>query len=242
MEIGVIGFGRFGKLLVRYLSKDFKVYVSNKSDKTQEIRECNATPASIEDVCSKDIVIPCVPISQFEGVLKKIKNLLRKNSLIADICSVKEYPADLMKKILPDDIQILATHPIFGPDSASDSLEGRKIVLCKVRISDKYYKNIKSYLKEKGLVVIETTPEDHDKEVARSLVLTHFIGRALMELKAGDIKIDTEGYKRLLKILETVKNDSYQLFEDMNFYNKYSKEIREDFIRALNKVDERLRK
>ena len=242
MEIGIIGFGRFGKLLTKHLAQDLKVYVFNRSDKIKEIKENNAIPASLKEVCRKGIIIPCVPISQFEVTLKKIKNLLKDGSLVVDVCSVKEYPVELMKKILPKKTQILATHPIFGPDSAAKSLDGKKIVLCKVRILDDLYGKIKSILKENGLVVIETTPEEHDKEIAKSLLLTHFIGRALIEFGAKNMQIDTEGYKRLMHILETVKNDTEQLFEDMNTYNKYAKEIRENFIKSLNKINKGLEK
>ena len=104
------------------------------------------------------------------------------------------------------------------------------------------YGKIKSILKENGLVVIETTPEEHDKEIAKSLLLTHLIGRALMDFGAKNMQIDTEGYKRLMHILETVKNDTEQLFEDMNTYNKYAKEIRENFLKSLNKINKGLEK
>ncbi len=242
MKIGIIGFGRFGKLMTKYLSEDFEVYVFNRSDKTKEIKQSNGIPASLEEVCKKDVIIPSVPISQFEGILKKIKNLLQEDSLVIDVCSVKEYPIKLMKRILPKETQILATHPVFGPDSAAESLEGRKIVLCKVRISDELYGKIKIFLKKKGLIIIETTPEEHDRDIAKSLILTHFIGRALIDFGAMDINIDTEGYKRLMKILDMVKNDTYQLFEDMNKYNKYSKKIRYDFLASLNRINRRLEK
>ena len=129
MEIGIIGFGRFGKLLTKYLSEDFKVYIFNRSDKNEEIKKTNGIPASLEEVCKKDVVIPCVPISQFEETLNEIKGLLKENSLIIDVCSVKEYPVEVMKKILPEKTQILATHPMFGPDSAAESLKDRKVVL-----------------------------------------------------------------------------------------------------------------
>ena len=242
MEIGVIGFGRFGKLLTIYLSEDFKVYVFNRSNKNEEIKKNNGIPASLEEVCKKDIIIPCVPISQFEVTLKKIKNLLKDDSLVVDVCSVKDYPVELMKKILPGNIQILATHPIFGPDSARGSLKEKKIVLCKTRINDGLYNKIKNYLENKGLIIIETTPEQHDKDIAKSLLLTHLIGRALMDFGAKNMQIDTEGYKRLMHILETVENDTQQLFEDMNKYNKYAKEMRENFLKSLNKINKGLEK
>ena len=241
MDIGIIGFGRFGKLITKYLSEDKKVYVFSRSGKDEEIRKSNGIPASLEDVCKKGIVIPCVPISELESTLKKIKGMLKDN-LVVDVCSVKEYPVAAMKKILPEKTGILATHPIFGPDSAPETVKGKKIVLCRVRIQDDKYKKIKSYLEKKGLVVIESAPEKHDKEIARTLILTHFIGRGLIGLGAKNLNIDTEGYKRLMNVLETVQNDTEQLFEDMNRYNKYSKEIRNSFMKSLTKIDRRLGK
>src|SRR3989338_4852514 len=242
MEIGVIGFGRFGKLITKYLAEDNKVYVFSRSGKDEEIKKSNGIPAKLEAVCKKEIVIPCVPISKFEAVLNKIKKLLKNSSLVIDVCSVKEYPIKVMKKILPEKIGILATHPMFGPDSASETVKGRKIVLCKVRVSNEKYRKIKECLEKKGLIIIETTPERHDKEIAKSLLLTHFIGRGLLGLGAKNLDIDTEGYKRLMNILDMVKNDTKQLFEDMNRYNKYSREIRKDFIQSLNKINKRLEK
>lgn len=242
MEIGIIGFGRFGKLIACYLSDDFKVYVFDRLKKEKEIKDVKAIPASLEQVCKKDMIIPAVPISEFEATLKKIKNSLKKGSLVLDVCSVKEYPVSVMKKILPKDVQILATHPMFGPDSAANSLVGRKIVLCRVRIPTEKYEKIKKYLSEKKLIVIEATPEDHDSGIAKSLVLTHFIGRALVEFGAKDIAIDTLGYRKLMEVLSSVKNDTWQLFEDMNKYNKYSKKVRKDFIASLNSINERLEK
>ena len=79
MKIGIIGFGRFGKLISKYLSEDFEVYVFNRSNKEREIKEGNGIPASLEDVCKKDIIIPCVPISQFKNCLNKFNIFKMKN-------------------------------------------------------------------------------------------------------------------------------------------------------------------
>ena len=241
-KIGLIGFGRFGKLIVKHLSGDFDFYVCNRSDKSREIREMDAKPASLKEACQNDLVILAVPISEIEITLKNIKNLLKKNSIVIDTCSVKEHPAKLMKSVLPKHVQILATHPMFGPDTASDSLEGRKIVLCKTRIEIKTYSQIKRFLESRQLNVIETTPEQHDKEIAKSLVLTHFIGRALIDMKASSLLIDTRGYRDLIRILDTVQNDTWQLFGDMNKYNKYSADVRKNLIKSLNNVEKRLGK
>jgi len=124
-------------------------------------------------------VIPAVPISSLQQMLKQMAPLLQPGSLVIDVCSVKTLPAKWMEEILPPSVSILATHPMFGPDSAARSLEGMKIALCKVKIDDEPYTKIKSYLTSLGLEVIETTTENHDRQIAVSLSLTHFIGRAL---------------------------------------------------------------
>lgn len=238
--IGIIGFGRFGKLTTRYLAAEFEVAVYHRRDKSKEIRDLGAQAASLETVCRQKIVIPCVPISGFKQILADIAPLLRPDALVVDVCSVKEFPVRLMTDILPATVSILATHPMFGPDSASDSLQGRKICLCQVRIAQDKYQVIKAWLSAKGLVVIEATPQQHDEQIATSLSLTHFIGRTLSELGAKQLDIDTEGYQRLLRILEVVERDTWQLFLDMHHYNSYAKEKRVAFMDVMREIDARL--
>jgi prephenate dehydrogenase len=238
--IGILGFGRFGKLMAHYLAGDFQVMVYNRSDNAGAITASGAKPVSLETACRQKMVILSVPISAFHETLRRIAPLLATDALVMDVCSVKEYPVRLMKELLPERVSILATHPMFGPDSAAHALQGRKIVLCAERISDSVYRKIKSYLMSKGLVVIEASPEDHDRQIAVSLALTHFIGRSLGEFGAGPMDVDTEGYRRLLHVLGVVKNDTWQLFEDMNTYNPYAAQSRSAFMEALQRIHRRL--
>ncbi len=76
--IGIIGFGRFGKLTARYLAEDFEVFVFNRTDKSAEIKKAGARNASLKTVCQQKIVILCVPISTFKEVLVEIGPLLKE--------------------------------------------------------------------------------------------------------------------------------------------------------------------
>ena len=238
--IGIIGYGRFGRLVSHYLSQDLVVYVYDRSDKSSEILRAGSRPASLEKVCQQNIVIPCVPISTFRNNLQSIAPLLKTGCLVIDVCSVKEYPVQWMIEELPESVSILATHPMFGPDSAADTLQDRKICLCKVRLPKKKYNKIKKYLISKGLIVIEATPQEHDEQIATSLSLTHFIGRTLSKSGAVPLDIDTEGYKRLLRILEVVERDTWQLFIDMHRYNPYAKEKRIAFMNIMAEINSKL--
>jgi prephenate dehydrogenase len=220
-SIGIIGFGRFGRLMARYLSPDSHVRAHDPSVRPEAITSVGVMPVAIGDVCRSDIVILAVPISHLQGLLSAIRPHLKPESLVVDVCS--------------------GTHPMFGPDSAADSLEGCKIVLCPVRIGGKRLEKVKHYLGSKGLILIETSAEDHDRQIAVSLALTHTIGRSLAQFGAHPQVIDTEGYKRLLRILDVVENDTWQLFEDMNRYNSYAQNARQAFITAMNEIDGKLK-
>jgi prephenate dehydrogenase len=239
-RIGIIGFGRFGELTARYLSRKFPVVVSTRSDKEKEIKACGARAVSFETACGQETVILCMPISAMRDTLQKASPLLREDALVVDVCSVKVYPVQWMRELLPETVSILPTHPMFGPDSAARSLKGCKIVLCPERIDSDRYGKIKAWLEAQGLVVIEATAQEHDEKIAVSLSLTHFIGRSLSAFGARDLDIDTEGYKRLMHILGVVSHDTWQLFEDMHTYNPYAKNKRQAFIDAMTGIHERL--
>jgi prephenate dehydrogenase len=112
--------------------------------------------------------------------------------------------------------------------------------LCPERIAGRRYEAIRSYLISKGLVAIETSPETHDRQIAVSLALTHFIGRALARFGADPLEIDTAGYQRLLHTLGVVQHDTWQLFIDMHRYNRFAAENRKAFMQALAAIDEQL--
>ncbi|MFH1982681.1 MAG: prephenate dehydrogenase/arogenate dehydrogenase family protein [Pseudomonadota bacterium] len=238
--IGLIGFGRFGRLTARYLACDLDVYVYNRSGKENAIAAVGAVAADLKTVCAQPLVVLCVPISRMRETLRAIAHRLAPSAVVVDVCSVKTLPVQWMRDILPTEVSILATHPMFGPDSAADSLVEKKIVLCPTRISQKRYACIRDYLAGKGLVLMETTPEAHDRQIAITLALTHFIGRSLSKFGAPALDIDTEGYKRLRHILGVVENDSWELFQDMHGYNPFAAQTRRAFVSAMSDIEAEL--
>jgi len=239
--IGIVGFGRFGALAARYLAADGKVAVYSGSQPARAIEAVGASKTSLKDVCRQRFLVLCVPISAMQETLRAIAPLVSTQTVVIDVCSVKINPIAWMRALLPAGTAVLGTHPMFGPDSAADSLQGRKMVLCNVSTPGDIYRKIFSSLAAKGLDLIEATPEEHDRQIAVSLSLTHFIGRSLAEFGADPLPIDTEGYKRLRYTLEVVENDTWQLFQDMHHYNPFAAEIREDFMAAMLRIDGKLK-
>lgn len=235
MKVGLIGRGRLGQLIEYYLGQDvdLAIYEANQEHRSP------TRDADLESVCQRPIVIAAVPISELESLLKEVSPLLAPGTLFIDVCSVKTVPINLMKGHLPESVQILGTHPMFGPDSAKKTLFGSKIVFCPERIEPSLLQQITLYLEQVGLNVITTTPEEHDRQISHSLLITHLVGRTLMDFKAESLVIDTKGYRRLMKILEVVENDSWQLFVDMIQYNPQASKTLSEFTLSLSKVLEK---
>jgi prephenate dehydrogenase len=167
--------------------------------------------------------------------------LLQKDALVIDVCSVKEKPIQWMKKLLPQSISILGTHPMFGPDSAADGVKGKTIVLCPERISNEKLETIKRGLKQVGLNVITITPAKHDKQVAYTQALVHFLARSWNTMKFPQTKISTQSFERLNEISKTLMNDSEALFNDMFRYNRFAKEALNIWGTAISSIENKLK-
>lgn len=251
ITIGIIGLGRFGTLVASVLSKCAKVkayHYKNNEEIRQRAQLSGAELASLKETVESDIVILSVSMSKTEAIIKEIAPLVKKGALVLDTCSVKVYPCQWLEKHLPEAVEIMGTHPMFGPVTTKFQLEkqewylqGLQIVLCPLRIEEKKLTRIKKFLSDLGLKVIITTPEEHDSQNAYTLGLVHFLGRALVASGVGEQEIFTPGYADLLKIIPHTASDNWQLFYDMHNLNPYAKKIRKKFMRACQSLDEKIK-
>ena len=237
MQIGVYGLGRFGSFWASCLNKHINgakvVAYSRSPHKVDE----GVTLVSEDEVLSSDMLFFCVTISAFEKVLQKVASRIKKGAIVMDTCSVKTYPAAWMIRYLNcEDYHLIATHPMFGPDSARNGVEGLPMVLCPLSEKDSSYEMVYNMFKEWKLDVLEMTPREHDKEAAYSQGVTHFVGRTLSQMGMKPTPIATQGYRSLMTIVDQTCNDPITLFYDLQRYNPYAKEMRLSLQVAIEKV------
>ena len=238
MKIGVYGLGRFGSFWATCLSGSFDVmaYSRNPDRKVPD----GVTRVSEDEIIQCETIFICVTISAFEKVIKKIAEKIQPNTTVIDTCSVKVFPIQAMERNLPVGINIIGTHPMFGPDSGKNSIERLPLVFCPVNASadiNDYWKNVFISL---GLSVHELSPEYHDREAAYTQGITHFMGRVLGDLELETSPIGTLGYQKLLEIIEQTCNDPFQLFIDLQKYNPFTGEMRSKLAESLQKVQNKL--
>ncbi len=187
----------------------------------------------------KNIFI-AVPIREFENIINKISPLLKKGTTIIDVCSVKKYPTEIMIKKLNPDIGIIATHPMFGPDSFLSNNK-LKMMLNNTRDVNQIFKFWKQYFKDQGIKVIEMTPDQHDLMAAKTQGVTHFLGRMLKEFGIHKTQIDTQGFSDLLDLVDQTCNDTWELYSDLQLFNPYTSTMIKNLKSATDSLDNRLK-
>ena len=231
-KAGIIGYGRFGRVLADLLSKKYKVIVYDVQDVANEegIEIC-----SLEEVLECILVFIAVPIRAFEDIIKEIATYKLYNITIIDVCSVKVYPVEMMKKHLPDHLGIIASHPHFGPDSYSPFRE-LKATICPVRDVYKRANDVKEIFESESIITVEMTPDEHDRTAASSQGVTHFIGRVLNESGVRSTNMNTMGFNELLSVIEQTCNDSWDLFKDLQRYNPYTNDMINKLVGTIDNI------
>jgi prephenate dehydrogenase len=236
MKIAIIGYGRFGRLFADIIKPCGEIFAM-----TEQPLEDGVSRVVLEGLSDMDMVIPAVPISALEAILKKIKPHLKPGVILMDVCSVKVNPCECLLEHGPLDAQLIGSHPMFGPDSTKNGIEGLQMVFTPLRADAAVYEKVKGIFEAMKLKIIETTPEEHDRQAANCLALVHFLGRGFGRMEIRNQEITTLGYDRLLAVNETVNNDTWQLFLDMQEFNPFAGEVRQRLMEELKKLDNEIR-
>jgi len=235
-KVSIIGYGRFGAMLHVLLSKGFEVDVYDK----ERVNNSDVNEVSLAKALQNETIFIAVPIRDFESLIHEVKNDIQGKKTVIDVCSVKVFPKNVMIENLSSEIDIIATHPLFGPDSLKDS--GSVMTMESVRDLHGRFGFWKNYFNSQNIIIEEISAEEHDMMAARSQGLTHFIGRVIDDFGTDQTRIDTEGYKALHKLVNQTCNDSWELFEDIQSYNPYTQKMVSELSESFKKINEILKK
>lgn len=226
--VGIIGFGRFGKVLTNILQKGFQVRVYDPVD---QVPISGVEFVDLDTVLEESILFVAVPIKAFETVITEIAPKLGKSTTVIDVCSVKIYPVEIMKKHLPESTGIIATHPLFGPDSFNSG-GTLKMMMNATRDIHGQFNFWTRYFSGQGIQIVNIDPETHDRLASQTQGVTHFLGRTLKEYGIHKTAMDTQGFRDLLDLVDQTCNDTWELYTDLQSYNPYTKAM----IRKLGKA------
>lgn len=230
--IGLIGYGAFARLMGRHLAPHFEV---RAYDPAAHSADDGVALAGLAVAASADVVVFATPVERLETAIEAARPHLRAGALVMDVGSVKVLPAQTMLRALPENVDIIGAHPLFGPQSAKHGVEGLKVALCPLR--GERTPAVEAFLREKlGLQVFVTSPEQHDREAAIVQGLTHLIAKVMVQMEPLPSALTTKSYDKLFEAIEMVRYDPPEVFDAIERLNPYSAEVRERFFELAETV------
>jgi prephenate dehydrogenase len=221
--LGLIGHGAFGAFLeslARRFAPGLQVRVFARK----------ATPDAkrfftLEETCACDVVIVTVSIRAFAEMLGRVLPLLQPGAILVDVNTVKAHPVALLQE-KASGVAWIATHPMFGPfsfEKQGGTLKGLRLVIAENNLPPETLAAAIAWLKGLGLDVLTMSAQAHDRMLAETLFLTHYV--AQMVSAGGFVRtdIDTLSFGFLMDAVESVKSDT-ELFRDVFAFNPYCRE------------------
>ena len=230
LKIGVVGFGNFGQFLTkRFITGGHSVIATSRTDYSELASTLGATfYRDSDDFCEEhpDVVIFCTSILSLEATLDNFPfQRLKRNTLVCDVLSVKQFPKQLFLRRLPSHFDILCIHPMFGPDSGKGSWHDLPLVFDKVRIGvedsrSERCDSLLAFFDSQGCRMVEMSCEEHDRQAASSQFITHTVGRMLGTMELSETTISTKGFDSLMSLVDNTYHDSFDLYYGLFMYNK----------------------
>lgn len=163
MRIGVIGLGLIGGSIFKGLKGKYSLTgvsrsvqgVENVSNDIQTLRGCN-------------LVFVCTPMNKTLEILDKLEDILDENTIVTDVCSLKEFVSHKNYKF-----KFIPSHPMAGTEhsgwenSFGELFQGANwAVTLKDNTSLEDFAVLKTVIHNLGATTILTTPQEHDRAVA----------------------------------------------------------------------------
>lgn len=244
------GTGEMGQWFTRFFKeKGYEVTVWGKGGKTEIARKLEVPFAlNLEEaIPGSDIVIVSVPINVTEETIAEFAPKMKAGSLLMDFTSIKVKPVEAMKKFAPSDVEILGTHPMFGP--TIPTIRGQTVILVPVKgRSEKWFPVIRELFEEGGAHVEITTADEHDRLVSVVQGLTHFayitigttIDRLDFDIKKSR-KFVSPVYAIMLDFVGRILGQNPYLYALIQMENPGVLEVHDAFIRECEELSKLVR-
>jgi prephenate dehydrogenase len=236
--VGVVGLGSFGAFIARNLRKDGSLDVYGYDNNASTLDGVKA--ASLAEVAACDAVILAVPLKAYDDVLPALRGDLPATSLLIDICSVKVYPEQTVRRHLPDHTNLLFCHPLFGPQSAANGLAGHSLI-----VTGQHGQRATAFVEycrqELELQITEVSAEVHDRTMAQVQALTFFLASGLAGMELPEPPFKTPSYAPVEKLLAFYDSHSQELFDTVQQGNPFAADIRQSLIDSLQAYHQALK-
>ena len=243
------GSGGMGKVFCKYFKNhrfDVTLFARNELRLKKVASELNVKyELSLEkSVKNADLVMISIPITSTAEMILKIGPLLKKNTLIFDISSLKKSVVNALTEVQNKyPINCISLHPMFGPGITN--MKNYVMTVLNVGGTEKYEEIVNELLnlfRSDGLIITETEPDIHDKRVALTLGVPHMLNILFLNL----LKSSNEPLNELTRFTgttfllqkvfaESIIQREMEMFGEIQMENQEFLKILEKFEALLSK-------
>ncbi|HTE58631.1 MAG TPA: prephenate dehydrogenase/arogenate dehydrogenase family protein [Verrucomicrobiae bacterium] len=225
--VGFVGFGAMGQFMADKMFEGCEVVAHDPS--ISEKRVGQVALVDFDTALANDAVVLAVPAAVLhevaDGILRSPQSGVDE-ALLVDICSVKKYPTQVFGRFLPSHDDLLLCHPLFGPESAKETLEGHKVIV--TGSAGERATELVEGFRDRGLTIVEMTADEHDRHMAATLAMPFILGRLANQLgldSSADLQTPSSQAVGHLRKLDDVQSE--ELFRTATEFNPYASEILE---------------
>jgi prephenate dehydrogenase len=239
------GTGGMGQWFARYFQgKGFDVVISGRfPEKTARVaRELGVGHAAsdVTAVRDADMVVVSMPIEVSAKSILDVASHMQKDAILFDLASVKGDVIKALERAAKMDLRVLSVHPLYGP--GAPSLRGKQVLLIPINENIQVVEEMAQMFKEDGGVVhLLKSGEVHDKMMALTLGLPHFLNILFAKVLAGgDIqevkKFGGTTFSLQLLLAESVLSQDPNLYYAIQSQNPAFKELLSTVLTNLEEI------
>lgn len=240
-NVGIVGFGRCGRLAATALSEVCRVTVTDRRDLANDAADLGVEWSDLAGAAAKPRVLLAVPIRAIPAALEAIVPHLAPDTIVVDMGSVKVRPMEWMAERVPASAAYVGTHPLFGPDSARVSgLRGQAIAVCPAPDRRDAAEEVARLARRLGLEPEFVDPEEHDRDMSRSQAVAFLLARTLRRAGLERARLTTPSERRVFAALALTDADTEELYEDILTLNPFVAEAAASLSDAMRVEIDRL--
>lgn len=232
-NISIIGLGLIGGSIAKAIKKSSYNFVVSAFDKPEVLSKAfneniiNSKLNSIEESLNSDLIFLCLPVAKSLEVFDNIAPKLRENTILTDVCSVKNVFKEKWDKIKSNGIYI-GGHPMTGKEKGgfdnSDSLlfENSVYILTENENDNPLFADLQKIITSFGSNILHIPAKQHDVISASISHLPQLVSVALVN--AASLKTDSYNFLDLaaggFRDMTRIASSDFTIWESIIANNK----------------------
>ena len=232
-NISIIGLGLIGGSIAKALQKSKYDFTISAFDKPEILSAAvnekiiNTKLNSYEESLNSDLIFICLPVSKSIEIFETLAPKLNMNSILTDVCSVKNVFKEKWDKIESKGIYF-GGHPMTGKEKGgyenSDSLlfENSVYILTEKLNDDFYFNEFSKIISSLGSNILHIPAKQHDVIAASVSHLPQLVSVALVN--AASLKTDNYNFLDLaaggFRDMTRIASSDFEIWESIIANNR----------------------